>query len=125
MKSNASDLKFPAIVPKPDSDRVEVLLEEAIGCRWSMSVLRVVAGGVCRPGAIEREITGISTKVLNDRLRRFKDAGIFERRQFPEIPPRVEYRLTPYGKNFTKLLKEIEKLQALLDKETKSKKLPP
>jgi DNA-binding HxlR family transcriptional regulator len=113
MKSN--DLKLLAIMPKLDSGRVEVLLEDVIGCRWSMSVLRVVAGGVYRPGAIEREINGISTKVLSDRLRRFNEAGIFERVQFPEIPPRVEYRLTGFGRKFTRLLKEVEKLQAELN----------
>jgi DNA-binding HxlR family transcriptional regulator len=67
---------------------------------------------VNRPGALERHIAGISTKVLADRLRQFNRAGIFERVQYPEIPPRVEYRLTPFGKKFTKLLKEVEKLQA-------------
>lgn len=122
MKSDENDLKFLAILPKLNSGRVEVLLEEIIGCRWSMSVLRVVASGVHRLGALERKIKGISAKVLNDRLQRFKDAGIFERVQFPEIPPRVEYHLTTFGKNFTKLLKEVEHLQAILDKETNMEK---
>jgi DNA-binding HxlR family transcriptional regulator len=108
---NASDKKFLAIMPKLDSGRVDALLEDVIGCRWSISVLRAVSGGIHRPGALERHITGISTKVLTDRLRQFCRAGIFEREQFPEIPPRVEYRLTPFGKKFTKLLREVEKLQ--------------
>jgi DNA-binding HxlR family transcriptional regulator len=77
--------------------------------------LRAVGGGVHRPGALERHIAGISTKVLADRLRQFNRAGIFERVQFPEIPPRVEYRLTSFGKKFLKLLKAAEKLQAELD----------
>jgi DNA-binding HxlR family transcriptional regulator len=37
--------------------------------------------------------------------------GIFERVQFPEIPPRVEYHLTDFGKKFLTLLKAVEKLQ--------------
>jgi len=82
-------------------------------------MLPPVATGGSRPSAIEREIKGISTKVLNDRLRRFNRAGIFERIQHPEIPPRVEYRLTSFGRKFTKLLKEIEKLQAELIREEK------
>ena len=110
----ASDKKFLAIMPKLNSHRVDVLLEDVIGCRWSISVLRAVARGVNRPGALEREIEGISTKVLSDRLRQFTRAGIFERVPFPEIPPRVEYHLTAFGKKFAKLLKEIEKLQAEL-----------
>jgi DNA-binding HxlR family transcriptional regulator len=110
-----NDKKFLAMMPKLDSRRVDMLLEDVLGCRWTISVLRAVAGGVRRPGALERHIEGISTKVLGDRLRHFTHAGIFERVQFPEIPPRVEYRLTVFGKKFVKLLKEVEKLQAELE----------
>jgi DNA-binding HxlR family transcriptional regulator len=110
----SSDKKILQQMPKLDARRVDVLLEDVLGCRWTISVLRAVAGGVRRPGALERHIAGISTKVLNDRLRNFTSAGIFERTPFPEIPPRVEYQLTPFGKKFLRLLKQVEKLQAEL-----------
>jgi DNA-binding HxlR family transcriptional regulator len=111
----ASDKKFLAIMPKLNSRRVEVLLEDVLGCRWTISVLSAVAKGIRRPGALERHIEGISAKVLSDRLRHFTRAGLFERVQFPEIPPRVEYRLTAFGKKFVRLLDEVEKLQAELN----------
>jgi DNA-binding HxlR family transcriptional regulator len=111
----ASDKKFLAIMPKLYSRRVDVLLEDVIGCRWTFSVLRAVARGVNRPGAIERHIEGISAKVLSDRLKNFTRAGIFERKQFREIPPRVEYHLTDFGRKFLRLIKEVEKLQADLE----------
>jgi DNA-binding HxlR family transcriptional regulator len=110
-----SDKKFLAIMPKLNSGRVDMLLEDVIGCRWTISVLRAVSRGVRRPGALERHIAGISAKVLGDRLKHFTKAGIFERVIFPEIPPRVEYRLSEFGKKFLRLLKEAEKLQADLD----------
>jgi DNA-binding HxlR family transcriptional regulator len=88
-----------------------------IGCRWTISVLRAVHNGVNRPGALERHIQGISAKVLSDRLKHFHRAGIFERVQFPEIPPRVEYHLTTFGKKFSRLLKEVERLQKELDEQ--------
>jgi DNA-binding HxlR family transcriptional regulator len=119
----SSDKKTLRIMPKLRVRRVEVLLEDVIGCRWTISVLRAVASGVNRPGAMERHIEGISTKVLSDRLRHFTGAGIFERKQFPEIPPRVEYHLTGFGRKFVRLLKEVEKLQAELNDETAD--LPP
>ncbi|HZO84668.1 MAG TPA: helix-turn-helix domain-containing protein [Verrucomicrobiae bacterium] len=111
----ANDKKTLAIMPKLDSQRVDRLLEDVIGCRWTISVLSAVAGGVNRPGALERHIQGISAKVLSDRLKHFQRAGIFERVQFPEIPPRVEYRLTAFGKKFRKLLEEVKRLQKELD----------
>ena len=113
----ARDKNFLAIMPKLNSGRVDRLLEDVIGCRWTISVLRAVAQGVRRPGALERHIEGISAKVLNDRLRHFTRAGLFERVQFPEIPPRVEYHLSDFGKKFLRLLKEAEKLQAELNRE--------
>ena len=112
----ASDKKFLAIMPKLNSGRVDMLLEDVIGCRWTISVLRAVANGVRRPGALERHIEGISAKVLGDRLKHFTRAGIFERVVFPEIPPRVEYHLSGFGKKFLRLLKEEEKLQAELNR---------
>jgi DNA-binding HxlR family transcriptional regulator len=112
-----NDKKILAAMPKLNSRKVATLLEEIIGCRWTISVLGAVAKGVNRPGALERYIDGISAKVLSDRLRHFTCAGIFERVQYPEIPPRVEYRLTEYGKKFMRLLREVEKLQAELNGE--------
>jgi DNA-binding HxlR family transcriptional regulator len=110
-----SDKNFLAIMPKLNTKRVEVLLEDVIGCRWTISVLRAVGSGVTRPGALERHIEGISPKVLGDRLRHFTRAGIFERVVFPEIPPRVEYRFTAFGKKFLGLLKAVEQLQEELN----------
>jgi DNA-binding HxlR family transcriptional regulator len=112
---NASDEKFLASMPKLNSGRVDMLLEDVIGCRWTISVLRAVSNGVRRPGALERHIEGISPKVLSDRLKHFTRAGIFERIVYPEIPPHVEYRLSDFGKKFLRLLKEAERLQAELD----------
>jgi|SRR5450756_855847 len=117
----ANDKKFLAIMPKLNSRRVDMLLEDVLGCRWTISVLRAVGNGVNRPGALERHIEGISAKVLSDRLKQFNRAGLFERVQFPEIPPRVEYHLTDFGKKFLKLLKEAERLQTELDGTTKAK----
>jgi DNA-binding HxlR family transcriptional regulator len=113
-----SDKKLLATMPKLNSQRVAMLLEEVIGCRWTISVLGAVAKGVRRPGALERHIEGISAKVLSDRLRQFTRAGIFERIQFPEIPPRVEYQLTAFGRKFLRLLQEVERLQAELNGES-------
>ena len=121
----ASDKKYLATMPKLNSGRVDRLLEDVLGCRWTISVLRAVGSGVKRPGALERHIEGISAKVLGDRLRNFTRSGIFERVQFPEIPPRVEYRLTSFGKKFLGLLKAVEKLQAELnEKDSKASAAP-
>ena len=51
------------------SVQVAQMVEEIIGCKWSVSVMDCVRKGIVRPGAMERSIVGVSTKVLNQRLR--------------------------------------------------------
>lgn len=91
------------------------MVEDVVGCKWTLSVLNAIRSGVHRPGAIERAIPGLTTKVLNERLRKLVRFGIAERNVFPEVPPRVEYRLTPYGVRFARVLEMIEDLQRELD----------
>lgn len=92
-------------------------LEDVIGCKWSVSVLLAVGQGICRPGALERHIDGISTKVLSERLRKLTAYGLLEKQTFPEVPPRTEYGLTDTG---VKLVDIIRQLQQLDEKSTKS-----
>ena len=90
-------------------------LAEVVGCKWSVEVLRAVRGGIRRPGALERAIAGISTKVLNERLAKLQRLGLVLRTAFPEVPPRVEYALTPGGERLCRLLDELDRLEAELE----------
>lgn len=89
-------------------------LEEVLGCKWSVSVLLAVKGGIARPGALERSIDGISTKVLSERLRKLTDYGLLSRQVFAEIPPRTEYALTPAGVALTDIIAQVHQLDAQL-----------
>ncbi len=90
---------------------VSRMIEDVVGCKWSMAVLGAVRRGVRRPGAIERELPGLTAKVLNERLRKLVRFGILARTAFPEVPPRVEYHLTPFGGRFARLLDLVDELQ--------------
>lgn len=90
------------------------MVESIVGCKWSLSVLGAIRRGVHRPGELERACTGISTKVLNERLRKMVRFQIVARTSYGEIPPRVEYRLTDFGSRFVRLLDDIDELQASL-----------
>lgn len=85
-------------------------LEEVVGCKWSVSVLMAVQDGTKRPGALEREIPGISTKVLSERLRKLTAYGLLEKQTFPEVPPRTEYTLTSAGRELTGIIARIHQL---------------
>ena len=91
------------------------MLESVVGCKWSMSVLSAIRKGVHRPGELERACAGISTKVLNERLRKLTRFGVVEREVFPDVPPRVEYRFTEFGREFLGVIDSVERLQRRVD----------
>ncbi|MEW6729755.1 MAG: helix-turn-helix domain-containing protein [Acidobacteriota bacterium] len=90
------------------------MVEDIVGCKWSLQVLGLVRKGIYRPGAMVRSADGLTTKVLNERLKKMTTWGILEKIIYPEIPPHVEYKLTGFGKKFIKLLDDIDKLQSEL-----------
>lgn len=87
------------------------MVEDIVGCKWSLTVLQLISSGVARPGAMQRQVDGLTAKVLNERLRKLARFGIIEREVFAEVPPRVEYRLSPFGHRFNALLDQIAALE--------------
>lgn len=85
-------------------------LEDVVGCKWSAAVLAAIGRGVARPGQLERFIPGISTKVLNERLRKLLDYGLVTRTEHPGRVLRVEYHLTKTGQKLATLIEHIRDL---------------
>lgn len=83
-----------------------------MGCKWSAAVLAAIGRGVKRPGQLERYIPGISTKVLNERLRKLLDYGLVVRQEYPGKVLRVEYSLTPIGEKLAGIIEQLHQLQA-------------
>ncbi len=69
-----------------------------LGDAWTLLLLRDLANGPRRFKELEAS-TGISPRVLTDRLRALCDKGMMTRRMYAEIPPRVEYELTAKGRD--------------------------
>lgn len=67
--------------------------------KWTLLILRDLAAGPCRFTQLERSLAGISPRTLSQRLRALEEEGIIAREVYPEAPPRVEYRLTPKGRD--------------------------
>ncbi len=93
------------------SPPVATMVENIVGCKWSVAVLGLVRKGVHRPGAMEHAIDGLTAKVLNERLRKLVRYGILDKVSYAELPPRVEYRLTEFGARFASILDQIDALQ--------------
>ena len=57
---------------------------------------------------LQRIVKGISQKILNENLKQLESDGLISKVIYAEIPPKVEYSLTPKGKALTKIIKELE-----------------
>jgi DNA-binding HxlR family transcriptional regulator len=71
---------------------------ELLEGRWKLLILFHLFGGkIMRYSDLERAIPSISQKMLGQQLRRLEEDGIVIRTVYPQIPPKVEYRLTEWG----------------------------
>lgn len=70
-----------------------------ITSKWGVLVLLALTDGTRRWGELRREVDGISEKMLASTLRTLEGDGLVLRRSYPEVPPRVEYELTPLGRD--------------------------
>jgi DNA-binding HxlR family transcriptional regulator len=81
---------------RPNSCGLEVALS-VVGGKWKPMVLFHLNGGPRRFGEIKRLVTGISEKVLIQQLRELAEDRIIIRRDYQEVPPRVDYQITEFG----------------------------
>ena len=85
------------------SCEVETTLQ-IIGGRWKVLIIRELLPGVKRFGELQRALQGITQKMLTQQLREMEQHGIVHRQVYPEIPPKVEYSLTPLGESLQPIL---------------------
>jgi DNA-binding HxlR family transcriptional regulator len=87
---------FSAACP---SRRVMAMLAE----KWTLLIVTTLAEGPKRTAEIRRSVDGISEKMLIQTLRKLEGYALVSRKSYPEVPPRVEYRLTPLGRSLARL----------------------
>ncbi len=92
----------------------------AVGGKWKLRILWVLRGGTSlRYGEIKQQIPPITDMMLSQSLRELTASGLIVRQQFQQIPPKVEYRITPNGGD---LIPAVELLCAWALKQTKGEK---
>lgn len=75
-----------------------------IGDKWKVLILRDLLPGTKRFGELKKSIGTVSQKVLTAQLRDMEGKGLVHREVYAEVPPRVEYSLTPLGKSLKPIL---------------------
>lgn len=83
---------------------VEAALQH-IGGKWKGVVLfHLLEDGVLRFSELNRKVPNVTQRVLTKQLRELEDSGLVIRKVYPEIPPKVEYRLSERGKLLSEIL---------------------
>lgn len=79
-----------------------------IGSKWKLLIIRNLLVRPWRFNELKKNLEGVSQKVLTDSLRSMEEDGIITRTVFPEVPPRVEYALSPLGESMRPILDAMQ-----------------
>ncbi len=82
---------------------------DMIGGKWKPVILFHVSKGINRFNKLFNEIEGINRQMLSKQLKELEKSGVLERTLFSEIPPRVEYTLTPLGKSLMTVVQAMNR----------------
>ena len=84
---------------------------KVLSMKWNLLILRQLDGAAARKRYNEliKELSPISSRTLSQRLKELEQASLIERIRFKEIPPRVEYSLTPSGSELIKCFNPLSK----------------
>ncbi|MFC9506893.1 winged helix-turn-helix transcriptional regulator [Streptomyces sp. NPDC057002] len=80
---------------------------DMIGGKWKVLILWALHERPCRFGELRRELPGVTEKVLASHLREMEADGLVHREAYDEVPPRVEYSLTPRGVTLNEALEPL------------------
>ncbi len=81
---------------------------QVIGSKWKLLIMRNLLVRPWRFNELQKNLEGISQKVLTDSLRSMEADGIITRTVYPEVPPRVEYALSPLGETMRPILDAMQ-----------------
>lgn len=80
-----------------------------IADKWSLLLIHALAhGGTLRTAELRRRVEGISERMLIQTIRRLERFGLVARQAYAEVPPRVEYSLTPLGHSLSEPIRAID-----------------
>jgi DNA-binding HxlR family transcriptional regulator len=78
-----------------------------IGGRWKVPILYHLFGGVKRFSELQRALPGVTQKMLTQQLRELERDGVVRRTVYAQVPPKVEYSLTPRGESLKPVVKAM------------------
>jgi DNA-binding HxlR family transcriptional regulator len=92
----------------PEWCPIEVSIE-VIGGTWKVIIVRELLGGTKRYSQLHRALKRVTHKMLAQQLRELERDGVVTRKVYPQVPPKVEYSLTPLGDDLGPMLDTMQK----------------
>jgi DNA-binding HxlR family transcriptional regulator len=114
-----SGARSPAVGSRPPADRgpcagipveqVDFIRQilDRVGDKWSLLVIATLEAGPLRYTDLQRDVTGISQRMLTLTLRQLQEDGLLTRTAYAEVPPRVEYALTPLSRGLLDIVQPL------------------
>lgn len=81
---------------------------DILGKKWTGKIIRVLLGGPKRFKEMKEQLPEMSDKILTDRMKELEILGIVKRNVYPELPVRIEYELTPKGRDLQPVIESIQ-----------------
>lgn len=78
-----------------------------ISSKWKVVILCHIGVEPKRFLELQRSLPGISQKVLNEKLKELEEDGLISKKTFPEVPPKVEFSLTPMGEKLVPIMQNL------------------
>lgn len=92
-----------------DSELLEISkAAKIIGSKWTLLILNSLLNGTKRFGELQKELGNINPKTLSKRLKELEKEGYIKKKVFAEVPPHVEYTLTPKGFVFKRVVNAVK-----------------
>ncbi len=82
--------------------------------KWTTQIIRDLLPGARRYSELQKGLSGISPKILTERLKMLERKGLLHKTIYPTIPPKTEYELTPLGKDMEQVIAAMAKFGVLL-----------
>ena len=86
-------------------------VEAAIGLidgKWKSVILFHLLDGTLRFGELKRHLVSITPRTLTNQLREMEEDGLIDRKVYAQVPPKVEYSLTPLGRSMEPILRSLK-----------------
>jgi DNA-binding HxlR family transcriptional regulator len=103
----------PQLITQYDTEALETRVGciasamQVIGNKWTALLLKELATGPKRFSELQKAITGLNPRTLSQRLDELEKCAILTKQNFAEVPPRIEYTLTPKGKDLIPVLRQM------------------